>query len=107
MMQAISGAMAEGPGVWATLDLPSGPAEITSEDYRRAQSLLVKERQIMGRRSPEVDTEEVLAYATLIKFADEFDHTVKALSKFLDTSNQHASFLIKKAGHVEEYLKQR
>ena len=41
------------------------------------------------------------------KFADEFDQTIKALSKFLDTSNRHASFLIKKAGHVEEYLKQR
>ena len=76
MMQAISGVMAEGPGVWATLDLPSGPAEITSEDYRRAQSLLFKEGQIMGRRSPEVDTEEVLAYATLIKLADEFEVAV-------------------------------
>ena len=85
MMSTIASVMAEGPGVWATLDLPSGPAEITSEDYRRANTLLSRERQIMGARSPELDTESVLAYATLMKLADEFEVAVVAedLQSFL------------------------
>ena len=41
------------------------------------------------------------------RFAEEFDRTVKSLSRFLDASNQHASFLVKKATHIEDYLKQR
>jgi len=41
------------------------------------------------------------------KFAEAFDATVKALSGFLDTSTLHVSFLTKKAGLIEDYLKQR
>ena len=41
------------------------------------------------------------------KFADEFNQTVKVLSRFLETSEEHVSFLMKKAGHIEEYLNQR
>lgn len=41
------------------------------------------------------------------KFAEEFDRTMKTLSGFLKASEQHAAFLQKKAGHIEEYLRQR
>jgi uncharacterized protein YukE len=41
------------------------------------------------------------------KFAAEFEGTVKVLSKFLDNSRVHVSFLAKKATLAEEYLKQR
>jgi uncharacterized protein YukE len=41
------------------------------------------------------------------KFAEAFDATAKSLSKFLDASHEHASFLAKKAALIEEYLKQR
>jgi uncharacterized protein YukE len=41
------------------------------------------------------------------KFAEEFDSTVKMLSHFLESSQEHASFLGKKAALIEEYLKQR
>lgn len=41
------------------------------------------------------------------KFSDEFEQTMKALSRFLEASRQHISFLTRKAGHVEEYLGQR
>ena len=41
------------------------------------------------------------------KFAEAFEHTVKALGGFLDASQQHVSFLAKKASLIEEYLKQR
>jgi len=40
------------------------------------------------------------------KFAEEFDQTMKALTRFLESSDQHVSFLVKKAGHIEEYLQQ-
>ena len=40
------------------------------------------------------------------KFAEAFEQTVKVLGNFLEASQQHVSFLGKKASVVEEYLKQ-
>ncbi len=41
------------------------------------------------------------------KFADEFKQTMKALKKFVDVSNQHTPFLLRKAQRIEEYLNQK
>ncbi len=41
------------------------------------------------------------------KFADEFKQTVKALKKFVEVSNQHTPYLLRKAQRIEEYLNQR
>ena len=41
------------------------------------------------------------------KFAEAFAQTAKALGNFLEASQQHVTFLGKKATAVEEYLKQR
>jgi uncharacterized protein YukE len=41
------------------------------------------------------------------KFSEAFDVTVKALGNFLEASQQHVSFLGKKASLIEDYLKQR
>ncbi len=41
------------------------------------------------------------------KFAEEFKSTVKALKKFIEVSNQHTPFLLRKAQRIEEYLNQR
>ena len=41
------------------------------------------------------------------KFAEAFDQTAKGLGNFLEASHQHAQFLAKKAGLIEDYLKQR
>jgi len=41
------------------------------------------------------------------RFGQEFEQTVKALRRFLDASAQHASFLVKKARHIDDYLQQR
>ena len=41
------------------------------------------------------------------RFMQEFELTMKSLSRFLETSGQHVSFLMKKAQHVESYLNQR
>ena len=41
-----------------------------------------------------------------IKFADEFKQTMKALKKFVEISNQHTPYLLRKAQRIEEYLSQ-
>jgi uncharacterized protein YukE len=41
------------------------------------------------------------------RFADEFRNTMKALARFMDISNQHVPFLLRKAQRIEDYLSQR
>ena len=40
------------------------------------------------------------------KFMEEFEQSMKALSRFLDSSGSHVSFLLKKARLIEDYLQQ-
>ena len=42
-----------------------------------------------------------------IKFSDEFKETLKALKRFMEVSNQHTPYLLRKAQRIEEYLNQR
>jgi uncharacterized protein YukE len=42
-----------------------------------------------------------------VKFAEEFKQTVKALKKFVEMSDQHVPYLLRKAQRIEEYLNQR
>jgi uncharacterized protein YukE len=41
------------------------------------------------------------------KFAEEFITTMKALKKFVEVSEKHTPFLMRKAQRIEEYLDQR
>lgn len=41
------------------------------------------------------------------KFAEEFEQTMVAIARFIEASNQHIPFLMRKADRVEEYLQQR
>ena len=41
------------------------------------------------------------------KFSEEFKNTMKALKKFVEVSNQHTPYLLRKAQRIEEYLNQR
>jgi uncharacterized protein YukE len=41
------------------------------------------------------------------KFAEEFLQVTKTLRKFMEISQQQAPFLLRKAQHIEAYLKQR
>lgn len=41
------------------------------------------------------------------KFAEEFRTTMRALKQFVEMSDQHAPFLLRKAQRIEEYLNQR
>jgi len=40
------------------------------------------------------------------KFATEFRDTMKVLKKFIESSNQHTPYLLRKAQRIEEYLDQ-
>lgn len=42
-----------------------------------------------------------------LKFAEEFVTTMKVLKKFMEVSEQHTPFLMRKAARIEEYLDQR
>ncbi|MEM8954399.1 MAG: WXG100 family type VII secretion target [Verrucomicrobiota bacterium] len=42
-----------------------------------------------------------------VKFDEEFKTTVKALKKFIEVSNQHTPYLLRKAQRIEDYLNQR
>ena len=41
------------------------------------------------------------------KFADEFRDTMKVLKRFMESSNQHTPYLMRKAQRIEEYLDQK
>jgi len=41
-----------------------------------------------------------------VKFSEEFKQTMKAIKKFIEMSNQHGPFLLRKAQRIEEYLSQ-
>jgi len=41
------------------------------------------------------------------KFAQEFEQTMRVLDRFIQTSEQHIPFLLRKAQRAEEYLRQR
>ena len=41
------------------------------------------------------------------KFVEEFEQTMKVLGRFVEASNKHIPFLVRKAERVEEYLQQR
>lgn len=41
------------------------------------------------------------------KFAREFEQTMRVLDHFIQTSEQHIPFLLRKAQRAEEYLRQR
>ena len=41
------------------------------------------------------------------KFADEFKQAVKTLKKFMEASELHVAYLLRKAQRIQDYLNQR
>ena len=41
------------------------------------------------------------------KFAEEFVQTMKTLKRFVEGSNKHTPYLLRKAQRIEDYLNQR
>lgn len=42
-----------------------------------------------------------------VKFSDEFKETMKSLKKFLESSQRHTPYLLRKAQRIEDYLNQK
>ncbi len=42
-----------------------------------------------------------------IKFAEAFEHTMQAINRFIEATEEHIPFLLRKAERAEEYLQQR
>jgi len=41
------------------------------------------------------------------KFVEEFEQHMKVISRFVEVTNQHIPFLLRKAEYIEQYLQQR
>src|SRR3954454_16310612 len=41
------------------------------------------------------------------KFVEEFEQTMQVVKRFVDSTNQHIPFLLRKADRADEYLQQR
>jgi WXG100 family type VII secretion target len=41
------------------------------------------------------------------KFAEDFEQHMKVIAKYMEATNEHAPFLLRKADRIEEYLQQR
>ena len=41
------------------------------------------------------------------KFADEFEQHMKIIARFIDITDQHIPYLLRKAETIEQYLQQR
>ena len=41
------------------------------------------------------------------KFVEEFEQTMQVISRFIDATDEHIPFLMRKAERAEEYLQQR
>jgi uncharacterized protein YukE len=41
------------------------------------------------------------------KFVEDFDEHMKVIAKYIEVTNEHAPFLLRKAERIEEYLQQR
>lgn len=40
------------------------------------------------------------------KFVEEFEQQVKAISTFIDATNEHVPYLLRKAEYIDQYLQQ-
>jgi uncharacterized protein YukE len=41
------------------------------------------------------------------KFVEDFEQHMKVIAKYMEATNEHAPFLMRKAERIEEYLQQR
>ena len=41
------------------------------------------------------------------KFSEDFEQHMKGIARYIESTNEHAPFLLRKADRIEEYLQQR
>ena len=83
------------------------PAELRrfAQDLKRFNNELKNQTKVMHGRMSQLaqtwrDQEQV-------KFAEQYEETMRVLLRFCEASEEHIPFLLRKAERVEEYLQQR
>lgn len=89
-----------------------GKAQADPGELRRFAADLNRFNQELGQLVGSIhgklrNLEQTWRDAEQRKFSEAFDQTAKALGVFLESSTAHVQMLNKKAGLLEEYLKQR
>jgi uncharacterized protein YukE len=96
----------------ATKGLPMAQAVVNPEELRRfavnlrqfnnelLNQMTVVHGQLVGLGQSWRDREHE-------KFVEEFEQTLQVMKRFVEATNQHVPFLLRKAERVEEYLQQR
>ncbi len=87
-------------------------AIMNPEEVRRFAQELKRFNTDMQQRSASLQSRfaalgETWQDAEHEKFADEFNTTLKAIQRFMEMSEQHTPYLLRKAQRIEEYLNQR
>jgi uncharacterized protein YukE len=87
-------------------------AIMNPEEVRRFAQELKRFNTEMQQRSASLQSRftalgETWQDAEHEKFAAEFTTTMKAIKRFMEMSEQHTPFLLRKAQRIEEYLSQR
>ena len=87
-------------------------AIMNTEEVRRFSAELKRFNTEMQQRSASLQSRfaalgETWQDAEHEKFAGEFTTTMKAIKRFMEMSEQHTPFLLRKAQRIEEYLSQR
>lgn len=83
------------------------PAELRrfAQDLRRVNNEM--RTQMTGLHGRLVELGQTWRDQEQTKFVEEFDQTLKVLVKFVNASDRHIPFLLRKAERIEEYLQQR
>jgi uncharacterized protein YukE len=83
---------------------PEQVRRFAEELQRFSRELQARMSSLQGRFSGLSETWQDQEHT---KFADEFQQTARTLKKFVELSEQHVPYLLRKAQKVEDYLKQR
>mgnify|MGYP005713406995 CR=1 FL=1 len=83
------------------------PAELRrfAQDLKRFNTELSNQVKIIHGRM--VQLGQTWRDQEQVKFAEEFEETMRVLTRFCEASEQHIPFLLRKAERVEDYLQQR
>ncbi len=83
------------------------PAELRrfAQELKRFNTMITDQMGVVRSRLGELgqswrDQEQA-------KFVEEFEQTTKVLARFVNASERHVPFLIRKAEKIEDYLNQR
>ncbi len=83
------------------------PAELRrfAQDLKRLNTTLRDQTAVLSARLTELG--QTWRDQEQMKFAEEFEQTVRVLARFTDAADKHIPFLLRKAEKIEEYLNQR